>query len=114
MTLTIPEFIRRYEQHILPYRFVKIRHYGYLQNYRRTRRLQEIFARLQLPPPPHKVQVPVKLRVLEKQGIDITLCPVCKIGALEIVATYYKGVLCKRDRGKKMKQIEYKPDRGSP
>lgn len=114
MTLPIHEFIRRYEQHILPHRFVKIRHYGYLKNYQRTRRLQEIFAHMKLPPPPPKVQVPVKLRMLEKQGVDITLCPVCKTGTMELVATYYKGVLCKSDRGKKMKLIEYKPDRGSP
>lgn len=114
MTLPIHEFIRRYEQHILPHRFVKIRHYGYLKNYQRTQRLQGIFTQLQLPPPPPKVQVPVKLRILEKQGVDITLCPVCKTGTMELVATYYKGVLCKSDSGKKMKLIEYKPDRGSP
>src|SRR5450432_2374002 len=33
MTLTGAEFLRRYEQHILPRRFCKIRHYGYLGNY---------------------------------------------------------------------------------
>ncbi len=32
MTLTIAEFIRRFEQHILPERFTKIRTYGYLAN----------------------------------------------------------------------------------
>jgi Putative transposase/Transposase zinc-binding domain len=32
MTLSIAEFIRRFEQHILPERFTKIRTYGYLSN----------------------------------------------------------------------------------
>lgn len=30
MELPAPEFIRRFEQHILPKGFTKIRHYGYL------------------------------------------------------------------------------------
>jgi hypothetical protein len=32
MTLTVHEFIRRFEQHVLPERFTKIRTYGYLAN----------------------------------------------------------------------------------
>jgi len=35
MTLSGEEFLRRFEQHILPPRFCKIRHYGYLGNYKR-------------------------------------------------------------------------------
>ncbi len=66
MVLKIPEFIRRYEQHILPKGFVKIRHYCYLKNYKRIERLRELFAMMQLPAPPPKVQVPVKVRMLEK------------------------------------------------
>ena len=95
MTLPITEFNRRFEQHILPHRFVKIRHYGYLKNYQRTSRLKQMFALLKLPPPPPKVQVPAKVRMLEKHGIDITHCPKCKTGTMELLATYYRGVLCK-------------------
>jgi hypothetical protein len=65
MTLTIDEFIRRYEQHILPKRYTKIRHYGYLKNYKRTERLKQLFALLKLPPPPPKVLIPVRQRMLE-------------------------------------------------
>ncbi len=114
LTLPIIEFIRRYEQHILPKGFVKIRHYGYLKNYKRSERLRELFAILQLPAPPPKVQVPVKVRMLEKHGIDITLCAVCKTGTMQIVATFYKGVLCNPTGSKPMKPIIYNPDRGSP
>lgn len=38
MTLQGDEFLRRYEQHLLPPRFCKIRHYGYLGNYKRKQR----------------------------------------------------------------------------
>jgi hypothetical protein len=95
MTLTIDEFIRRYEQHILPKRYTKIRHYGYLKNYKRTERLKQLFALLKLPPPPPKVLIPVRQRMLEKFGKDIMLCPKCEKAKLELVATYRKGVLCK-------------------
>ena len=114
MTLPINEFIRRYEQHILPKGFVKIRHYGYLKNYKRTERLKQLFAMMQLPPPPPKVQVPVKVRMLEKHGLDITLCSVCKTGTMQTVATFYKGVLCNPNGSKSMKPILYNADRGSP
>ncbi len=95
MTITIDEFIRRYEQHILPKRYTKIRHYGYLKNYKRTERLKQLFALLKLPPPPPKVLIPMRQRMLEKYGKDITLCPKCEKSQMELVATYRKGVLCK-------------------
>ncbi|MGB4844747.1 MAG: IS91 family transposase [Ferruginibacter sp.] len=95
MTLTIDEFIRRYEQHILPKRYTKIRHYGYLKNYKRTERLKQLFALLKLPPPPPKILIPVRQRMLEKYGKDIMLCPKCEKAKQELVATYRKGVLCK-------------------
>ncbi|MEO7534946.1 MAG: IS91 family transposase [Ferruginibacter sp.] len=95
LTLSIDEFNRRYEQHILPHRFVKIRHYGYLKNYQRTSRLKKMFALMKLPPPPPKVQVPAKVRMLESHGIDITLCPKCKLATMELIATFYRGSLVK-------------------
>jgi len=49
MTLTGEEFIRRYEQHLLPPRFCKIRHYGYLCNYKRKQRVNEILQQMNLP-----------------------------------------------------------------
>ena len=42
MTLDVAEFLRRFSQHILPRRFVRIRHYGLLSTARREelRKLQ--------------------------------------------------------------------------
>jgi hypothetical protein len=97
MTLSITEFARRFEQHILPKGFVKIRHYGYLRNHKRSQRLRALFALLQLPPPPPKVQIPAAQRMLENHGIDISQCPKCKSGKMELVATYYHGLLCKNE-----------------
>lgn len=93
MELPITEFIRRFEHHILPKRFIKIRHYGYLCNYNRRLRLKAIFESLQLGKVPAKVQVPVAIRMLESFGVDIHKCPKCGIGRMELVATYRKGVL---------------------
>ncbi|MEX1202516.1 MAG: hypothetical protein WEA59_04705 [Ferruginibacter sp.] len=51
---------------------------------------------LNLPPPTLKVAIPVRQRILEKTGTDITLCTACKRGTMEVIATYRNGFLCKR------------------
>ena len=89
MTLSHAEFLRRFEQHILPKRFVKIRHYGLLQNHGKIQRLSSIRHQLKLSPPAAKVQVPMAIRMLEQYGKDITLCPKCGKGKLELIAVDY-------------------------
>ena len=66
MTLSLAEFLLRFELHILPRRFVKIRHYGLLQNHGKRKRLNALRRQLKLQPLPPKVQVPVSQRMLEK------------------------------------------------
>jgi hypothetical protein len=102
MTIPIAEFNRRFEQHILPKGFVKIRHYGYLKNHQRSIRLKQLFAQMQIPPPPPKVHIPIRVSILEKTGNDITKCPKCKTGFLETIATYRNGFLCKSYEPKKI------------
>ena len=41
MTLTTEEFVRRFAQHILPSKFRRIRHYGFLSNAAKTKSLAE-------------------------------------------------------------------------
>ena len=89
MTLSIAEFLRRFELHILPKGFVKIRHYGLLQNHGKTKRLNAIRQQWKLSPVVAKVQVPVSQRMLEKYGKDITLCPKCHTGKLVWMCTTY-------------------------
>jgi hypothetical protein len=88
MTLSHEEFLRRFEQHILPKGFVKIRHSGFLSHQHKTERLKSICEQLQLSPPPPKVKLPVATLAAMKYGVDITQCSVCKTGKLELVATY--------------------------
>lgn len=95
MTLSHEEFLRRFEQHLLPKRFVKIRHAGYLAHRGKTKRLQLLHLHLQLPKPMPKVQIPIMLRILLKTGVDISICPICKKGILILENTkiYYNGIL---------------------
>lgn len=87
MTLKTAEFLRRFEQHILPKRFVKIRHYGFLQNRNKHKRLVEIRKVLSLEPLRQQVKIPVSQRMLEKYGKDIFKCPKCENGRLVLVKT---------------------------
>jgi len=86
MTVSIQEFVRRFEQHILPKGFVKMRHYGILGNYKRKERINRILASMKLPLHPPTVIIPSAIRMLEKYGVDITLCPHCKKGHLLLMA----------------------------
>ncbi len=89
MTLPVNEFIKRFEQHILPKRFVKTRHYGILGNFKRKARINAILAKMQLPIHPPLVQVPFQLRLLEKYGTNITICNKCKKGNFILVDIVY-------------------------
>jgi hypothetical protein len=77
MTLTHEEFIRRFSLHILPKRFVKIRHYGILSStWKRTKlkTLQEKMG-VQLPTTPN----------VEK---PLPKCPCCKVGTMHTLLTF--------------------------
>jgi hypothetical protein len=89
MTLSTHEFIRRFEQHILPQRFTKIRTYGYLSNRDRHRRINEVLNKMRLPLHKGLVKIPLQLRMLEQFGIDMAECPCCKNKTLQLVKIFY-------------------------
>ena len=89
MAPAIPEFLRLFELHFLPRQYVKIRHYGFLQNHGKTARLNAVRKKMKLPPLPPKINIPVAQRMLEKYGTDITLYPQCKRGRLVLVNVVY-------------------------
>jgi hypothetical protein len=95
MILNHAEFLRRFEQHILPKGFAKIRHSGYLHSRDKMKRIAAVCKQLKLPAPMQRMHTPVALRLLLQTGKDITLCPVCKQGKMELVATfiYHHGCL---------------------
>jgi hypothetical protein len=61
MTLSHTEFLRRFEQHILPKGFVKIRHAGYLHAGDKMVRIGAVCSQLKLPAPIQRVHTPVAL-----------------------------------------------------
>lgn len=87
MSLGQEEFLRRFEQHILPRGFVKIRHYGFLTNKNKHARLAIIRQALGLSPMKAIVKVPIAQRMLEKYGKDITLCPICEKGRMQLISS---------------------------
>ena len=89
MVLSIAEFLRRFELHFLPRQYVKVRHYGFMQNQGKTTRLNAVRQQLHLPALPPKINIPVAQRMLEQYGTDISLCPQCKRGKLVLVKVVY-------------------------
>lgn len=89
MELSREEFLRRFELHILPKGFVKIRYYGYLQNRNKHQRLNEIRLSLKLEAMRPMVKLPVEIRMLSAFGVDILKCPCCEKGRLLLVKSIY-------------------------
>jgi Putative transposase/Transposase zinc-binding domain len=88
MTLSHAEFLRRFEQHILPKGFVKIRHGGYLAHNGKKERIASMHKKLGLPAPTPKIIIPIEIQLFIMAGHDYTLCPKCKEGHLKIESSY--------------------------
>lgn len=88
MTLNAEEFIRRFEQHILPRRFTKIRSYGYLANRGRHQRINEVLSNMKLPQHKGLVKLPVEVRLKEQCGLNLKHCPCCEKETLVLVAVH--------------------------
>jgi hypothetical protein len=76
MTLGLTEFLRRFCLHILPPRFVKIRHYGLFSNRDRPTRIAQ--ARALLAQAPSLPELPFdNLLVIQPSKAPALLCPHC-------------------------------------
>ena len=89
MVLPDSEFIRRFEQHILPHRFTKIRSYGYLSNRGRRERVNQMLETMELPQHPAPVKVPWQVRLLERYGKQANECPCCHQPTLQLLTVMY-------------------------
>ena len=84
MTLALAEFVRRFCLHLLPERFVKIRHYGLLGNRQRQERLQRARSLL-------GVSGPTPVMESEPQNLSTpqpparTCCPFCHQSTLVLL-----------------------------
>lgn len=96
VTVSGEEFVRRFLQHVLPPRFVKIRHYGLMAPGNATTRLEVARGRLQAravtPDLPIVGDTPASVRplrnldwrgrFLQLTGIDLWRCPRCGTGRM--------------------------------
>lgn len=84
MTLSLDEFIRRFRLHILPERFVKIRHYGLLANRNRHARIAEARTALKTQP-----AAPTKPETISDESpvssLSLPICPHCQQPALVLI-----------------------------
>jgi hypothetical protein len=88
MTLAPQEFIRRFLLHVLPARFMRIRHYGLLASRAKGKKLAAARAALGQPPP----AAPAKAESVEDfwlrvAALDIHQCPYCKTGRMRVVGS---------------------------
>ena len=86
VTITAVEFIRRFLLHSLPKGFVRIRHYGFLANRNRVENLNNIRRLMDMSPLPERTDVSLDEMMLQLTGIDITACPCCNKGKMQLIA----------------------------
>jgi len=80
MTLATAEFVRRFALHVLPERFVKIRHYGLLGNRQKQARLahaRQLLGAVPLPEPTEPKPLPELLRTPVTEPTP-ACCPFCQ------------------------------------
>jgi len=94
VTTTAQEFIRRFLLHVLPPRFVKIRHYGLMAPCNAKTKLEKARALLSLKEPlanedlnRQKLDTPSETKTWQEMlqavtGVDLTTCPNCGQGRL--------------------------------
>ncbi|MFL0246072.1 IS91 family transposase [Candidatus Clostridium stratigraminis] len=81
MTISAEELIRRFLMHILPERFVKIRHFGILGNRNKKTKLEEC-KKLTGAKLTSIKKLSMEEVLLKLTGLDIRICPCCKAGKM--------------------------------
>ena len=78
MHLSLREFVRRFAQHILPHRFVRIRHYGILSSTWKRKKLKDLQT---------KLCIFIPIQQLETK---LHKCPHCKTGTMVTLEVFGK------------------------
>lgn len=81
MSLKPAEFIRRFTMHILPDRFVKIRHYGILGNRNKKLKFKRCLELFRVKPKEFEILSSAEL-FFKLTGIKIGKCKICEKGNL--------------------------------
>ena len=92
LTITAVEFIRRFLLHSLPKGFVRIRHYGFLANRNRSANLAAIRQLMGVSAPSDNPVATVEVIMQQLTGIDITVCPSCRKGRMQLFRQIPKGL----------------------
>lgn len=79
MKFSHAEFIRRFAIHILPKRFVRIRHFGFLSS---------TWKKVKLPTLQAKVNGMANCDVAQKTETLLHKCPCCKVGKMTTILTF--------------------------
>jgi len=82
MSLPVKEFLVRFSQHILPKRFVKIRHYGIFSTRVKKEKLPLVTKSLNQPQKEKKEKLTLAEVIFKTTGTDITRCTCCKKGIM--------------------------------
>ena len=90
MHIDAVEFIRRFLLHALPKRFVRIRYYGFLTNRNKKSNVEKI-RQLLGQGTFELAEKSVEEMMLKLTGIDITVCPCCKKGKMQMVSEIPQG-----------------------
>ena len=89
MKLDSVEFLRRFLQHVLPDRFVRIRHYGFLANRARKQKLP--LCRLLLAHAGHNIiTAPDLSACLEAPADAGERCPACHAGTMRRIQDFHR------------------------
>lgn len=88
MTLEAKEFLRRFCMHILPPKFMKIRHYGFLASRVKQKLKIEQMKQGILPHKEKQSNLNYKEITKNQLGFDIDQCPCCKTGRMITVLQF--------------------------
>lgn len=82
LTVSAEDFIRRFMQHTLPARYVRIRYYGIMANRNKRDYLANCLEYYNLEPKEPEEELPWYERMLKVTGVDVYCCPGCRKGKL--------------------------------
>lgn len=85
-TMDAVEFIRRFLLHTLPKGFVRIRHYGFLSNRNRRANMVNLLGLFGRGEGGNTNEKSIEEMMLKLTGVDITRCPCCRKGNMQVVA----------------------------
>jgi hypothetical protein len=72
--------------HVLPDGFMRVRHFGFLANRSKKQNLAQCRELLGIgPQPPPTTKKSAREMLLEVTGLDLALCPVCKVGTMIVI-----------------------------